>query len=85
MGRAGKQDESEKEDGEEQKTQHRDPDKRKSLKREKIDLYPAGKPPSHPKNRREEEDLQKYIKISSPFTAREKWAHALDLVVSTLK
>lgn len=35
MGRAGKQDESEKEDGE-QKTQHRDPDKRKSLKREKI-------------------------------------------------
>ena len=49
------------------------------------DLYPAGKPPSHPKNKRGEEDLQKYIKISSPFTAREKWAHALDLVVSTLK
>ena len=48
------------------------------------DLHPALKAPSHPKNRGGEEDLQKYIKMSSPFRAQEKWAHAPDLIVSTL-
>lgn len=49
-------------------------------------LHLAVKQPSHPKNSRGERDLQKNIsRFPMSFTAQEKRARALNLIISTLK